>query len=66
MNKLHKIIAVTTKIQNKHKHNDNPTNTLVHTSRTDSTYEYYRYLHIKDKDPNVSLLISQEGGKMRF
>jgi hypothetical protein len=51
MDILHKIIEIITKIQNKHNHNNNPTNTLIRTSHINSTYDYYRYLHIKGKDP---------------
>jgi hypothetical protein len=66
MVKPHKIIAIIIKIQKKHKHNDNQLNNEGSHFKHCLNWRYYRFLHIKGKDPKAPLLMTQEGDKRRF
>ena len=66
MGKLHKIIALISKIQKKHKHNDNQLNNKGSHFKHELNWRYYHFLHIKGKDPKAPLPMTQEDGKRRF
>jgi len=66
MGKPHKIITLIIKIQNKHKHNDNQLNNKGSHFKHWLNWRYYRFLHIKGKDPKACLPMTQEDGKRRF
>ena len=61
-----KIIAIITKIQNKHKHNENQLNNKSSHFKHGLNWQYYRFLHIKGKDPKAPRPMMQEDGKRRF
>ena len=61
-----KIIAIITKIQNKHKHNDSSTNNKNAQFNHWLNLRYYRPHHARGNNSKTYLQIMQEGGEEQF
>ena len=60
------IIAIITKIQNNHKHNDNSTNNKDAQFNHWLNLRYYRFYYASGNNPKTYLQITQERGEEQF